>query len=280
MLESGDADFILYVPPADAQRLADRGDITIFSPHHGGYRYFGMNTQRPPFDNKLVRQALNYAIDKEAIVENIFYGFTKPLTSPYGSGQWGHVDVGPYPYDPDKARELLAEAGYPNGFSATMITNDNRPREALTVAQAAQAYLKEVGVDIEIEVLEWGVLLDRSYTPLEENTVEMRQASYGGADLDSLRIVLGCDQWPPRRNSSFYCNERVDELFQLGMFEADPAKRLEIYKELQEIVWDDAPWIFISDLLWIGAWSNKIEGLITYESNQNYYDLRWVTKSP
>jgi ABC-type transport system substrate-binding protein len=106
----------------------------------------------------------------------------------------------------------------------------------------------------------------------------MLQASYGGADPDTLRIVLGCEEFPPERNGTFYCNEDVEALFQQGIVENDPEKRAAIYEELQQIVWDDAPWIFMSDLLWIGAVSANVQDFVVIEGNQNYYDLRWVKK--
>ncbi len=280
MLEAGEADFIVFPPPADAQRLAAKEGITIYNPVDGGWRAIGMNYQIEPFTDIRVRQALNYAVDAGSIASRVLFDYAKPLTSPYGSGMWGHVDVGPYPYDPDKARELLTEAGYPDGFETTLHVGVGHQPEGVAVAQAVQAYLKEVGVDVEIVVLEFGVMLDEMSKPLEENTLEMHQLSYGGADLDTLRIMLGCDQWAPRRNRVFYCNEQVDQLFQEGAYEADPLQRVEIYKEIQEIVWDDAPWIFLTEKMMIFALSDRVVDLVTYQANQNYWDLRWVKIIP
>ena len=276
MLEAGEADYILNVPPADAERLKDIDGITIYNPPSASWRYIGMNYQREPFNDKRVRQALNYAVDAEAISANVLKGYAKVLTSPVGSAMWSHIDIGPYPYDPDKARELLAEAGYPDGFSATLISSEGLQTEATAASLAVRQYLADVGVEIEIENMEFGVWLDRIFTPLEDNTVEMTIGSYGSADPDGLRIMLGCDEWPPQRNSTFYCNDEVDALFKEGMNETDLDKRNEIYEEIQKLVWEDAPWIFLVELSSIYAWNDSVEGLTTYPGNQNYYELRNV----
>jgi peptide/nickel transport system substrate-binding protein len=279
-LEAGEVDFAVRIPPADATRIKSEKGMVVYNPPSSGWRYIGLTTLYGPFQNKLVRQALNYAVDAKAIAKNILQDYVLPLDSPYGSAMWGHVDLPPYDYNPTKAKELLTQAGYPNGFKADLIVSEGNNTAATAVGEAIQAYLKQVGVDVSVETLDQAVFLDRIFAVKDKNTTQMVDGQYSGADPDSMRIMLACKEVPPGRNNSFYCNPALDALFQQGITETDLTKRAEIYKQVQQMIWDDAPWIFLTELPQIAAWRDNIQGLTTYPANQNYYELRNVTKTP
>ena len=275
-LEAGEVDFIVRVPPADASRIKQKPNLVVYNPPSPGWRYIGLSTLYEPFQDKRVRQALNYAIDRKAIAEKLLLGIALPLTSPIGSAMWSHIDLPGYEYNPEKAKELLADAGYADGFDVTMIASEGMNTASQIVAEAVQAYLKQVGINMEVRMLEYGVLLDNMFAEKDVNTVQMHDGQYMGADPDALRIMLGCNEFPPNRNHTFYCNQDLEALFQAGITETDIDKRKVIYEDVQKLIWEEAPWIFIAEFPWLGAWNSKVQGLTTYSANQNYYELRDV----
>jgi peptide/nickel transport system substrate-binding protein len=124
--------------------------------------YMGLNTEVKPLGDKLVRQAMNYAVDKQAIVDAVYFGFAAPSKGPLSPVIWGFDPArkAAYPYNPDKARELLKQAGYADGFDMT-IFSDNRT-ERRSAAELIQVYLAEVGIRAQIELMEWSALLSTS----------------------------------------------------------------------------------------------------------------------
>jgi peptide/nickel transport system substrate-binding protein len=200
---------------------------------------FGMESIEP-FKNKLVRQALNYAVDKQAIIDGLMGGATSPLKSIVNAPQ-NNPALEPYPYDPDKAKALLAEAGYPDGFKMVLQTSVGVFGNDKDVSQAIAQYFGDVGVETEVEVMENGKYLD---DVIRNNTVV--DANYMGW---GTYIVLGpqlatitCGHLD---NSTKYCNPEYDALVKQAIPESDPVKREQLSFEAQQILWEDAPWVFL-----------------------------------
>jgi glutathione transport system substrate-binding protein len=145
--------------------------------------WVSMNVTKKPFDNVKVRQALNYAIDKEAIIKAVLRGYGKPADSPLAPQVWGYSKVKTYPYDPAKAKALLAEAGYPNGFKT--ILRGAETTEAKEVMVAIQGQLKQVGVEAEIVSLPSATLSAERFKPLAENKAEMDYAGWSPSTGDA-----------------------------------------------------------------------------------------------
>lgn len=193
-----------------------------------------------PLKNKLVRQAMNYAVDKQAIIDGLMGGATDPLKSIVNAPQ-NNPALEPYPYDPEKAKALLAEAGYPDGFKMKLQTSVGIFGNDKDVAQAVAQYLSDVGIETEVEVMENGKFQDDVLR------------NYNVADADYMGwgtyIVLGpqlatitCEHLD---NETKYCNPEYDALVKQAIPETDPAKRQELSYQAQQILWDDAPWIFL-----------------------------------
>jgi ABC-type transport system substrate-binding protein len=277
MLQSGGANVIYNVAPTEIEGLRKNPDIHVEVPPSAGWRVFGFNTQKKPFSDVRVRRALNHAVDKASIVKNIFKGVGHVADSPFGPGMFGYAPVAQYAYDPPKARALLAEAGYPGGFKTTMIVSPGEIAGGAEVAAAVQAYLQQVGVQAEIVSLEQATWLAELTKPLEQNRTEMFQYQYGGADPDALRLVLHSKEWPPRRNAAFYRNETVDRLLEEGAATVDQAKRAEVYRQVQKLVMDEAPWLFISDWAHADAWRANVRGVTYILQDIGLIDLRKAT---
>ena len=265
-LETGEADAIMAVPPQDVARLEADPDIDVVFQTSVRTIYISFNNVREPFTDVRVRRALNYAVDKQAIVDSIFEGSGFVADAPIPDAVFGHTSVGPYQYDPARARELLAEAGYPDGFSMTLHHPTGRYPLDATVAQAVQSMLADVGVDARLETREWSSYLQFTAQPPEQAEYDMFMLGWGTVTLDAdygLYALLHTRQWNPNGNNrGFYSNERVDELLDQARVETNPNQRAPMYHEAVQLIWEDAPWIFLYNAAQINAVRTDVEGLI------------------
>ncbi|MFP4067721.1 MAG: glutathione ABC transporter substrate-binding protein [Spirochaetota bacterium] len=265
-LETGEADAIMRVPPQEVDRLEDESGIEVVTEDSVRTIYIGFNNQKEPFDDARVRKALNYAVDKQEIVDGLFGGLFSVADAPIVPAVFGHTSVGPYEYDPERAEELLAEAGYPDGFEMTLHHPDGRYMLDATVAEAVQDMLADVGVDVTLETREWSSFLDFTSQPPEEAEYDAFMLGWGAVTLDAdygIYALLHSKQWnPDGNNRGFYSNEEVDDLLDEARVETDQDRREELYAEAIEIIWDDAPWLFLHNEGQINANRTYVEGLI------------------
>jgi len=265
MLETGQADVVVNVPAADVPRLQANPNIEIHIEPSSRVAHIGLNCQKPPFNDVRVRQALNYAIDREAIIKGILKGVGKPAYSIVSPIVWGYYKVEKYYYDPQKAKKLLAAAGYPNGFKATLWTPQGRYFMDKETAVAVQAQLREVGVDVDVRVIDWATYLSLLRKPLEESRTEMYLLGWesGTGDIAYiLDLVFDSAAWPPESwNTMFYKDTAVDVLIDAGKVTTDLKDRHEIYKGLQKLVVDDAPWIFLYVYQMVTGMRSNVHGL-------------------
>ncbi len=218
-----------------------------------------------PFADVRVRQALNHAIDKEAIIETIFQGVGSPSTAPIVPAVFGHTEVGPYEYDPDRARELLAEAGYEDGFDIELFHPTGRYPQDATVIETVQAMLADVGVNATLTTYDWGTYLDTVIVPPEDAEHDAFMLGWGTVTLDAdygLYALFHSSQWPPRNNVAYYANDEVDALLDEARVTPDPDVREDLYRQAIELIWDDAPWLFLHNEGQVNAVRDNVEGLI------------------
>ncbi|MCA1755048.1 MAG: glutathione ABC transporter substrate-binding protein [Spirochaeta sp.] len=265
-LETGEADAIMGVPPADVERLQEDADIDVVFQTSVRTIYISYNNIQEPFTDPLVRRALNHAVDKQAIVDSIFEGVGFVADAPIPDAVFGHTSVGPYEYDPDLARELLDAAGYPDGFSMTLHHPTGRYPLDSTVAQSVQSMLADVGVDATLETREWTSYLQFTSQPPDQAEYDAFMLGWGTVTLDAdygLYALLHTRQWNPNGNNrGFYSNERVDQLLDAARVETDPAERAPMYNEAVELIWEDAPWIFLYNAGQINAVRSDVGGII------------------
>ena len=254
MLQKGDAQFINPVPYSMADVVSKDKNLSLAESESVYTFWVAMNTQKKPFSDIRVRQAMNYAIDKEAVIKAVLRGQGKPADSPLAPRVWGYTPVKTYPYDLAKAKALLAEAGYPNGFKT--ILRGGVQTDAKDAMVAIQGQLKQVGVDVEVLALPPAALSAERFKPLEENKGEMEYAGWSPSTGDAdwgIRPLLTKDNWPPSNFTiGFYTNPKVEEAIKAGLQTADPAKRKAAYAEAQRVIMDDCPWIFL--------WVNNLLG--------------------
>ena len=241
-LETGELDIIYDIQGMDKNKLKDDDRFVVIEGPQVSMTYLGFNMKKAPYDNPKVREAISYAIDQKPIIDTVFLGAGEAANSIIGPNVWGYYDVEKYTQDIEKAKALLAEAGYPDGFKAKIWVNDNPVRRDTAVI--LQDQLKQIGIDLTIETVEWGAFLDGTARGDHEmyllgwGTVT-RDPDYGMFELISTSTMGAAG------NRSFYSNPEVDKLLEAGKTELDPEKRKEIYKQIQEIIRKDLPMYMI-----------------------------------
>lgn len=270
-LEAGTIDFMVGILPDDLQRLKDNPEIKIQDQAGMHTWYLVMNCQRPPFNDVRIRQAVNYAINKQAIVDYILQGtgvLAKNLLPPV---VWSYTDdVQDYSYDPEKAKELLAEADMPDGFEVDFYVPESGSgmQQPVTMATAIQSDLAAVGIKTNILQFEWGTYLDMVFQPLDQNEILLHEMSWIGDNGDPdnfLYILASGDQWPTAGyNEGFYKNDKFDELLRTARITSDQAERTRLYQEAQKIMMADSPHVVVDHESQIVAMKNNIEGFILH----------------
>ena len=262
-ITTGEVDFTYDVPIESLDVLRANPEVTVQDglSAHVWYVTLNVTLSDPPLDNKLVRQALNYAIDKEAIVDDILMGAgvisRSPLSPIYGDNF--NPGVRHYDYDPEKAKALLAEAGFPDGFRCEFMVPESGSgmQSPLEMGTFIQANLAAVGVNCSIQTMEWGAYLNAF-----RNGPQMAQMSWNSVMGDPdyvLWRLFNTQAHPPAWNAGFYSNPEVDALLDRAQVVVDPAERTELYLKAQELIVEDAPWIFVNHGAQIVAHSARLE---------------------
>jgi peptide/nickel transport system substrate-binding protein len=283
---------LLAIKRGDVHILADVGaqiipaaksdaNLVIVSQPGLAVSGMGMTFDTKPFNDKRVRQALNYAVDKDAINKSLFQGLAKTMTSPLPEAQWGFdPSLKGYPYDPAKAKQLLAEAGYPNGFKAELLTY-NSPRgynsAGPDLAVAVQGYLQKVGVEASVRKQEMGAYLAeiRNKTKKYEGMFMVGWTGDNG-DPDNFLYELFGSANIPNTNAVRYVSPAVDKILVDAQHVPDHDKRVALYKQAQQMILDDAPWVFINSLLHVRVTRKEVKG---YQLNptQMFFEMQKVS---
>lgn len=269
MLRAGDVQ-IAFAPPApDLPALRRDPALRVVEGPSDRDVFVGLNTQWGPLRDVKVRQALNYAVNKKALIHAILFGLGTVLESPTTSFLLGYTKVqsGGWPFNPDLAKKMLAEAGYPRGFTVSFRTPTGRYIQDYQFAQAIAVQLGNVGIRAQIQTTDWPSYVRWLTTPLDQTPLQIFVLGWASGYLDADGELFGqfhSAQWPPKGlESTFYKNPKVDDLLVAGQTTADPKKRLEIYKEAQQQIWNDAPWIFLWSQTFYVVTSSHLDGVTT-----------------
>lgn len=264
MLQAGEAQFIYPLPPEMASIAEKNPKLEIITgPSIVGW-YVAMNNLKKPFSDVKVRQALNYAVDKKAYAKIVFNGFMDPMDSVVVPGLPFYEKQKEWPFDIAKAKELLKEAGYPDGFETEIMGGSNTT--AIRAMQFLQQQLAQVNVKLKVTSLESGVLNQRiwSVSKPEDATVQLYYGGWSSSTGDTdwqLRPLLYGESFPPKLfNVAYYNNPKVNEAIKAGLNTADRAKRAAVYKTAQELAWPEAPWIYLGVERLLAAKSKALSG--------------------
>lgn len=249
MLKTGEAQFVYPLDPVDIASLKGQSGIQVVNAPSIFVTYLTMNEHYAPFSKPNVRLALNLAVDKQALISALYLGYAKEMHSMVGSQLAGYAAVGTYPYDVAKAKTLLTEGGYPQGFTATLWV----PNDTFSQKQAVflQQQFAQIGVKITITPMESGTFDSSVYQPAATNKGQLILFGFSpsnGATDWALRAELSTVGWPPALfNVSFYGNPKVDSLLTAAEHTTAISQRNADYRQVQQIVFGDAPWVWLAE---------------------------------
>lgn len=256
MLRAGQAQYI-YPMPAELLKLAQSDPkIEIIERPSIVERYLVLNTKFAPFADPRVRQAVNYALDKQAIIRIAWGGAAGEADSIIPPNLQFYKKQGPWPYDVAKAKALMKEAGYANGFKVVFLTPN--PSARLRATEMVQQQLKEIGITGEIQSMDVASFYNKLESHRADDPNQIPFIALGGwssstGDADwGIRPLLATAMFPPAgSNFGFFSDKKVDDLIQAGLSSADPNVRREAYTKCQEALWPMAPWgyLFVDTLL-------------------------------
>lgn len=258
-LETGEIDIATPINSVDEENIKNNPKLQLLTKPSISYTYIGMNMTKAPLNDIRVRKAINYAIDKQAIIDVILNGNGKIATSPIAPGVFGFTDkTKNYEYNVEKAKELMKEAGYENGFTTSILVFSG---EANTqTAEIVQAYLKEIGIDLKIEIVEVSAYWDMTERGVHNLFLGSWGVVTGDADY-GLYAMYHSSAKGGAGNRDFYENEKVDELLDKAKTEIDPETRKKLYEEAQILIVNDAPDVMLYNRnLTVGA-QKYIKGL-------------------
>ncbi|HYQ98480.1 MAG TPA: glutathione ABC transporter substrate-binding protein GsiB [Casimicrobiaceae bacterium] len=266
VMQTGEAHFTFPVPYEMAEVLKSKPDLELVAAPSIVLRYLAMNVLQKPLDNPKVREAINYAINKDALAKVAFAGYATPAEGVAPQGVEYAVKIGPWPYDVAKAKQLLTEAGYPNGFETELWSGYNHST-AQKVTQFLQQQLQQVGIRTKITLLEAGQRVEKVESWQDPKTAPVRlyyigwSTSTGEADW-ALRPLLATDSWVPKlSNYTFYSNPRFDADIKNAQLTTDSTKKAELYRDAQQTAWNDAAWAPLVVEKLLSANNKKLSGV-------------------
>lgn len=261
---AGECHIMRFPNPADMAAIKVSNQLKTTIIPGLDYGFLGYNVQKKPFDDKRVRQALSLAINKKAIRDLIFLDgvFGEPMGGAVPPGLLGYDDsIKPYPEDIERAKKLLVEAGFSNGFKTTMwampVVRAYMPNARRT-AELMQADLKRIGVEIEIVTVEWAEYLRRSQQG--EHEIVILGWNYAYADAGQiLELGWSCEGARNGLNRSRWCNEEFDRAINRARVIADEKEREQLYRQAQRVFYEEAPALLIAYASKVGIARNEVE---------------------
>ena len=253
-LRSGELDLITNLPPSLARELERVPGIKVQRVPSTWMIYLGLNAFAKPLSDVRVRQALNYASDVDAIIKTVLEGNGRRTPGPLTPHMFGYdPGVKGYPYDPAKARRLLAEAGYPDGLEITLDSPEGRYQGDKEIAEALAGQWQKAGFKPKVQVAEWGAYFKRY---LGRQFSDAYLLGLGGPmqDGDELYNLVSS-----KGRGLYYKNEKVDMLFDAGRSTMDPARRRKIYSDLAKAMVEDATWVFLMQQVDIYAMRDRVD---------------------
>jgi dipeptide transport system substrate-binding protein len=249
-LQKGECHVMPYPNPADLDAMRSDPNVQVLEQPGLNIGYLAYNTQKKPFDDVRVRKAFNMAINKKAIIDTVYLSTGIAATNPIPPSLWSYNEaIKDDPYDPDAARKLIAEAGYPNGFQTDLwampVQRPYNPN-ARRIAELMQADLARIGVTVEIKSFEWGEYRKRLQAG-EHQTAQFGWTGDNGDPDNFLHTLLGCAAAAPGGgNAAKWCDKSFDELVLKAKVTTDQAQRTALYKQAQVIFKEQAPWFTIA----------------------------------
>ncbi len=281
-LQKGEVDLIDFPASDDLPAMEQDPKVNLIQQAGLNVGYLALNTQKKPYDDKRVRQAMNYAINRDEIIKGVYGEAGQPAKNPIPPTMWSYNDtIKPYEYDVAKAKALLAEAGYPDGFKteiwAMPVARPYNP-DARKIAEIMQAQLAKINVEVEIISYEWGTYLDKTDTG--EHQAAMLGWTGDNGDPDNFLFVLLSIPAAevPAGNIAFWKNEEFNDLIVEAKETADQKTRTRLYMEAQEIFHEEAPWVTIAHSVVTVPANVAVKDFVIYPTGLRVFKHVWLEK--
>lgn len=271
-LVAGDIDWAIAMPAQSIDALKTTDGLVVDETPAGAYWYIGVNTEHPPLDQVAVRQAISYAINRDDIAAAAAFGSAVPTQEPIPASSAWADDYAPYSHDPEKAKELLAEAGVPDGFEMDIMPT-TQYEESVRVAQVMQAELAEVGITANINTLEWAQWLEEEGAGNYDTYVCSWNALVDPDDFFYAQHKTG-----EVFNFTGYSNPTVDELLDQGRRAQGFDERKPIYDQINQIIVDEAPYIYLYNPLNVNVYHDYVQGYSARADQAVRFVGTWLDK--
>ena len=268
-LLAGQLDIVMNPPVTDLDSLSNNPAVKLLKAPSDRSIFIAINVTKPPFDNEKVRQALNYAVDKDAIIKNVMFGSVNLMDSPFPSSLTGYCKVGAYTYDPVKAKQLLSEAGLKN-LKITLASPTGRYIQDIQSAQAVSGYLRKVGIDANVRTMDWPSYVSAMLN--KDGPFDLHVLGWAPGALDGptqLQMFTGATIPPKGLNTSFFSDPTIDKLTAESALNLDDTTRNQQLCQIQKDIWQKAPWIFLWSQTLVLGYNSKITG-VSYLPNEKF----------
>ncbi len=272
-LQTAAVNFVVDLPPDNVEILENDPNVAVLKQPGLHIWYIGLNTMKKPLDDPRVRRAFAHALDKESITRDVLRGTGEVAKNILNPGTWGYTDDVPtYERDLEKAKQLLAEAGHPDGFAINLWAPESGSGMQSPVAMSTviQANLAEIGVQANIQTFEWGTFLNNLRAGDQEMFVNSWMSGVPDPDM-TLYPFLHSSQWAPNGpNRFFYKNPEVDKLLEDARTTSDQEQRAELYRQVQKIALDELPLIPVEHQIQTAAMASNLKNFKLHPN----FDLR------
>jgi peptide/nickel transport system substrate-binding protein len=238
LIVQGSADYIEYAPLRDVDTLKQNADLKLYGESNTNIRFLGFNLTRDPFTKLEVRQAIAKVVDRQPMIDSCVFGHGTAVATVFPPDFWAALDVKPEAPDIEGAKQLMATAGYADGFKTT-ITSWSEYSFLSNAAIVLQEQLKQIGIEAEMVLLDAGTMLQTVYIDKDFDLAVTGTSGY----VDPHGVMVENFLTGASGNFVGYSNSQVDDLITQGQVETDTEKRAEIYRQIQQILLQDLPWV-------------------------------------
>ena len=256
-LESGDVDIAYEISSLDVSRIQANKNLEEVGLLDNSITYLGFNCDKEPFNNVKLRQAITMGINIPASVKAVFRGTGFPAVGPIAPNvKYSNPDLKGSEYNVEKAKKLLAEAGFPNGLKTTLWTNSKKVR--VDMATIIQAQLKKIGVDVKIQVLEWGAYLQGLKNNEHQLFIVGWTCQTPDPDMAVYPTFSGTQKGA--NNFAYFGDPEIDKLLEKARVTPDGPERKALYFQIQDMLKEQAPWVFLANKKQVYGMQNYLTG--------------------
>jgi peptide/nickel transport system substrate-binding protein len=273
MIETGEAHVTDQVPVTEIERIEASDTMDLYRTDGLAVEYLSFNTKKKPFDDIRVRKAVAHAIEVDAIIKGVYNDIGTKANSTMSPKVFGYdPTIKGYEYDINEAKKLLEEAGVKDGLEFTLTTSDRKER--INMAEVIQSQLKGIGINVKIQVLEYGAYIDATAKGEHQVSIGGWGNATGDGDYNQFNLFNSKSQGAAG-NSAFYSNPEVDQLIESARKESDSEKRKALYSQAQKIEREDVPYVPIRNYEHLAVFGKSVNGL--WLNPANYLMLDDIT---